>query len=68
MAANFSLDEQLECIKREIGMRERVYPRWVQSAKMSQAKADREIACMRSVWITLDQLRIAKANETAISR
>lgn len=37
------------CAEREARMRERVYPRWVAAGRMSQAKADQEIAMMREI-------------------
>jgi hypothetical protein len=51
-----TLDEQIICVKREIGMRQRVYPRWVASGKMKQDKADYEIATMEAVLKTLAEL------------
>ncbi len=47
--AEITLDDMVSCIKREIGMRERVYPRWVEQKKMLQATADQELARMRAV-------------------
>lgn len=41
--------EKLACITREINMRRRVYPRWVEGGKMTQAKADSEIAVMVAI-------------------
>lgn len=38
-----------ECARREAKMRRRVYPRWVASGRMSQAKADEEIAMMEAI-------------------
>lgn len=49
----FSIEEQIACVEREIRMRESVYPKWVSLAKMSRAKADSEIACMKAVRETL---------------
>ena len=48
-----TLDEQIAAVKREIRMRESAYPRFVASRKMSQEKADHEIACMQAVLDTL---------------
>lgn len=45
----FSEQEKAECAKREVKMRERVYPRWVQQGKMTQQQADLEIAMMREI-------------------
>lgn len=50
------LSEQLKCVRREIAMRERVYPRWVADRKMTQTKADAEIAAMKEVANTLFEL------------
>ena len=50
-----SIKAQIECVERELKMRRRVYPRWVDDGKMSQAKADQEIARMAAVLLTLKQ-------------
>jgi hypothetical protein len=47
------LPKQIACVQREIGFRERVYPRWVAAGKMKQEKANYEIAAMRAVLETL---------------
>lgn len=52
-----TLDEQIKSVEREIGMRERVYPAWVRGKRMSQAKADHEMAAMRATLKTLTDLR-----------
>jgi hypothetical protein len=48
-----SLDEQIACVRREIDLRERLYPRWVAMQKMTQTSSDRELAAMRAVLATL---------------
>lgn len=48
-----TLDQQIACVQREIKMRERVYPRFVATKKMTQEAADREIATMIDVQTTL---------------
>ena len=55
--AVIDLTDQLACVEREITMRERLYPRWVQAQKMTQARADHEIAAMKAVYDTLALLR-----------
>lgn len=50
-----SLADQIACVKREIAMRERAYPRWVESERMTQAQADRELLSMRAVLETLSR-------------
>lgn len=47
------LDRQIECVEREIRMRERVYPRWVETGRMKQEKANEELEAMRAVRETL---------------
>ena len=49
-----TLAEQIACVKREIGLRERVYPRWVATGRLTQRKADDEIAAMKAVLETLE--------------
>lgn len=48
-----SLAEQIACVKREISMRELMYPRWVEQKKMAREKADKEIAAMKAVLESL---------------
>jgi hypothetical protein len=52
-----TLDEEILCVRREIGMRERVYPRWVAAGKMKPYNAEREIAAMKSVLESLHRLK-----------
>lgn len=51
MAREHTLAELVACVEREIGFREKVYPRWVNSAppKLTQAVADLELGRMRAV-------------------
>lgn len=51
-----TLEEQIKCVEREIGMRKRVYPNWVASHRMKQEKAEYEIKIMSEVLKTLKQL------------
>lgn len=57
---NYSIDDMIKCIEREIGMRMRVYPRWVEQKKMTQEKALTEINTMQAI---LEQLKKDKDNE-----
>jgi len=41
--------DKLACIEREIKFREFVYPRRIESGKMTKRIADREIAVMRAI-------------------
>lgn len=51
-----ALEDQIKAVKREIAMRRSVYPRWVESGKMKQAKADEETRAMEAVLETLQGL------------
>lgn len=59
------LAAQIDCVRREIAMRERVYPRWVAASKMKAGKADQEIEAMRAVLHTLEQFAAARGREDA---
>lgn len=50
-----TLMDQIKCVEREIAMRERVYPRQVQTGKMKQQAADHELAAMKAVLTTLTE-------------
>ena len=54
---SIALARQVACIERELRMRRRVYPRWVQEGRKPQADADREIAEMEAVLETLKALQ-----------
>ena len=41
--------EMVLCVKREIGYRERIYPRWVESGKMKLDHAEYQIRTMKAV-------------------
>jgi hypothetical protein len=48
-------EEVAASIRRELALRERVYPRWVATKRMSKQQADHEIAMMRTALrIVLD--------------
>jgi hypothetical protein len=42
-------EDKIACIKREIEMRHKVYPRWISSGKMTMEKASREIEVMQQI-------------------
>lgn len=52
-----TLDEQIKAVEREIGLRERVYPSFIERKKISREKAEHEIAAMRATLKTLQELR-----------
>jgi hypothetical protein len=51
-----SIDALLECAKRELKYRRRVYPRLVLDERMRQESMDHEIACMERIVEMLDQM------------
>jgi hypothetical protein len=51
--SDITLQQQINCVTREIKMREIVYPGRVRIGKMKQENADYEIAAMRAVLATL---------------
>jgi signal recognition particle subunit SEC65 len=55
------LRDQLRCVNREINMRTKVYPKWVERGSMTQKKADEEIATMKAVRDTLMDLIAPKS-------
>lgn len=59
MAVAVPIEHQVACVRREISMRERVYPRWVADHRMTQRKADEELAAMRAVLATLEEIASA---------
>lgn len=52
-----TLQDQIDCVKREIRLRLHAYPRWVATKRMRQDAASREIAVMTAVLETLQRLR-----------
>ena len=51
-----SYADQVACVERELAMRRRAYPRWVEAGKMTKAKADAETGAMTAVLETLQGL------------
>lgn len=44
-----SAQTKLRSAKRELAMRRSVYPKWVESGRMTQSEADHEIAVMADI-------------------
>ena len=60
-----SIAEQIASVEREIRMRERVYPRWVEQRRMMKKTAEHEIACMRAVLATLQRIAAEEGHDRA---
>lgn len=54
------LAAQIACVRREISMRERVYPRWVAERKLTLKTADNELAAMHAVLATLERVQASE--------
>lgn len=52
----FTVRELVECARREVRMRERVYPAWVQRGRMTHGRARAETEGMKAIVSVLEQL------------
>ncbi len=52
-----TLADMIACAKREVAMREHVYPRRVADGKMRPTVADRELETMRAIVAALESLK-----------
>lgn len=55
--AVITLEQQIAAVARELGMRRAAYPRFIEQRRLTQAKADFEIAAMEAVLRTLQSLK-----------
>lgn len=64
--ADITIDDQIACVRREIAMRHRVYPRWVLNGKMKAEEAEQEKDRMHAVLATLQKVKASapKAQES----
>lgn len=51
-----NIDEQIKCVSRELNMRRKCYPKWVEAGQMQQSAADWELVAMAEVLKTLRKL------------
>ena len=54
------IEEQVKCVERELWLRARVYPRWVERGRMTQAQAEHEMEAMATVLATLRKIAEAE--------
>ncbi len=59
------IDAQIACVRREINMRHRVFPRWVETGKMPAESAEYQIAAMEAVLSTLEGVRAEQLAQSA---
>lgn len=57
------IDTFRRCILREVNMRKKVYPKWVETNKMSHEKAQFKIETMEKIKDYFDYLQIHAAPE-----
>jgi hypothetical protein len=59
-----TIQQQVKCAERELGKRRALYPRMIEQRKLTQAKADEEIAGMAAIVATLTRLQhLAEVSE-----
>lgn len=64
-----TLTDQLACLRRELGVRQRVYPGWIKRGQLSQEEADKGIADMQGAIHTVERaLRLAQVSAEIIGR
>ncbi|MEI6870846.1 MAG: hypothetical protein WCL08_01055 [Verrucomicrobiota bacterium] len=51
------IEKQVDCAKRELKMRQRVYGRGIQDGRMDEAKCALEIAAMEAIVATLERVQ-----------
>ncbi len=51
------LDAQIAELRREIGQRERAYPRFIATGMLTKGRADRQMAALRGALDTLERIR-----------
>jgi hypothetical protein len=54
MTTTFTLAEQIAELRREIAVRQRVYPAWVRDGRLTQDKADRQLALLEAAAASLE--------------
>lgn len=54
---NIGIEEQIACAKRELALRQRVYPSFVDRKKITADKATYEIEAMKAVLKTLEAIK-----------
>lgn len=61
-----TIDEQINEVKREIAMRQKVYPKWVESGSLPKPKADFQILAMEAVLVSLQDLAKKTAPQSGL--
>jgi hypothetical protein len=54
----FSIEAQIAEVKRELALRRNVYPKFVASKRLTELAADRQIAALNAVLVSLEDNRV----------
>ena len=65
-AGQITIDEQIAEVKREIAMRNKVYPKWIEAGSLPKPKADFQILVMQAVLISLQEIAKEKAPQAGL--
>ena len=57
-----NIDDQIKCVQRELGLRQRLYPRWTSEGRMTADQAAKEINAMKAVLDTLGEVARKQAS------
>lgn len=61
-----TIDEQITEVQRELAMRNKVYPKWIEAGSMQKSKADFQILVMEAVLISLQEIARKKVPQTGL--
>ncbi len=61
-----TIDEQIAEVKREIAMRNKVYPKWTEVGSLPKQKADFRILMMEAVLISLQEIAREKVPQAGL--
>lgn len=66
LVSTFTLADQIAELKRELALRRRVYPRWVENGKLSYEMSTHRIGAMQAAVETLEKLQAKESLELPI--
>jgi len=56
---------QLEEVRRELALREKVYPRWIENGRLSADAAQRQIVVLKAVLVSLHDVTKLRGEQAA---
>lgn len=56
MFSQAQIENAVAELKREIALRERVYPKWIEAKKLKPEQAERQIARLKTAWTLLEMI------------